>query len=206
MRPMKALLVILLVQHAVISARAGLITYVRNLTVAVDEHIGEGNEVHGGPGSRFEAMLTPDSYVRMRGASAIALESETLDRTVIRVLSGTAIIDAGRVDRDIPIRVRLGELEFSIAKDGLYLFEEDRVVVLDGEMNVTPQHETMADGRLRKGWAVARSEADRSYVRIQLDTDEFDALPLVRWSRQRSAQLAPERTLRRDRPGRRWRF
>lgn len=204
---MKVLLIALLLQHAVISARAGLVTYVRNIAAQVDEQMGQGVEIRGQRGSRFEAMLTPDTYVRMRNDSAIVLESEALDRIVLRRVSGAMIIDVKNIDGDIPIRVRTGDMEFSIGKDGVYLFEQDRASVLDGEMRFSDSTGNFDGERLKKEWTVGRSGPDQPLAKVQLeDLSDIRAMPLVRWSEQRTRQLTPEPTFIRNRNGRRFRF
>ena len=204
---MKMLLVILLLQHAVISARGGLVTYVRNMTQLVDTHMGEGNPIQSNRGSRFEAMLGPDTYVRIRDDTEIVLESEALDHVVLRVVEGTAIVSARNLDEDIPIRILMTDLEFTIGNDGVYLFEPDRITVLDGEMRVTDANGNFNDTRLRKDWTLVRQGAEETFAEARLeDADRIEALPLVRWDRQRTAQLTPEPIFRRVRPTRRFRF
>ncbi len=206
---MQVLLAILLLQHAVISARAGLITYAENVTAAVDAHMETGRTVESGPGSRFEAMLGSDTYVRTRGRAAIVLESEALDDTRLRVVEGMAIVDARNIDPEIPIRVLVGELEYAIGHDGLYLFEARRVVVLDGELEVRDPDGRFDGARLGADRALIRRPPDGVLDEVRLDEpDAIENLPLVRWSRQRTARLTPEPVFRRGRPGvnRRFRF
>ena len=196
---MKMLLIILLVQHAVISARAGLVTYVNNMTLEIDDHMGEGNEIHTGRGSRFEAMLGPDTYVRMRNRATIVLVSDALDNTVLRLVRGSTIVDAKKIDDDIPIRVLVGDLEFSIRKDGLYLFEDNRITVLDGELRLENSVKSSSTIRLRKHHRLIRFDGNGTFREERLeDIADIERLPLVRWSLQRSVQLTPAHVFRRD--------
>ncbi len=201
------LLVILLLQHAVISARGGLVTYVRNMTQRVDMHMGEGNLIRSNPGSRFEAMLGTDTYVRIRDNAEIVLESEALDNVVLRVVQGSAIVTARNLDEEIPIRILMTDMEFVIGNDGVYLFEPDQITVLDGEMRVSDANGNFNDIRLRKDWTLLRPGPEETFAQARLeDADRIGALRLVRWDRQRTAQLTPEPVFRRIRPGRRFRF
>jgi hypothetical protein len=203
---MKTLLIILLIQHAVISARAGLVTYVNSMTVLVYDHMGEGKEIRSRLGSRFEAMLGPDSYVRTRNRAAIVLESEALDNTVLRLARGSAIVEAKKIDDDIPIRILVGDLEFSIREDGLYLFEENRITVLEGELGVDDSGGQSPTTRLRKDHRLVRSDGDGIFREERFDdTAGIASTPLVRWSRQRSERLTPDPVLIRSR-GRERRF
>jgi len=205
---MKVLLIILLAQHAIISARAGYITFARGLTsvVAGQDHIGEGNVIRSEPGARFEAALGPDSYVRTRGAATILLESESLENPTIRLLDGTMIIDADKVDDDLPIRILVDDLSFSVRKDGLYVFERHRITVLAGELEIDDSSGPVPSHRLRENWMLVAQGKSPTLMELD-DTGEFDRMPLVEWSRQRNEQLEPRPTLRRRREGgRRFRF
>ena len=199
---------VLLAQHVVISARAGLITYVGNMDLEIDDHIGEGNEIRTGRRSRFEAMLGSDTYVRMRNGAAIVLENEALDNTALRLVRGSTIINARKVDSDFPIRVLIGDLEFSIQKDGLYLFDQSSVTVLDGELRVNSTQGHFSDTRLQKDRSLVQSEDSGLFQEERVeDTSDIDSLPLVRWSRQRTEQLTPDPVFRKGRrSGRRSRF
>lgn len=206
---MQALLVILLLQHAVISARAGLITYAENMTAGVDAHMETGRAIESGPGSRFEAMLGSDTYVRTRGRATIVLESEALDDVRLRVVEGMAAVSALNIDPEIPIRVLVGDVEYVIGRDGTYLFEDRRVVVLDGELEVRDPDGRFDGARLGKEWALIRRAPDGVLAEVRLDDpSQVENLPLVRWSRQRTARLTPDPVFRRGRPGvnRRFRF
>ncbi len=201
---MKILLIVLLAQHAIISARAGYITFARGLTSVVEgqDHIGEGNVVRSEPGSRFEAALGPDSYVRLRGSATIRLESESLESPVVRLLEGAMIIDADNIDENIPIRFLVDDLSFSVRKNGLYLVEKHRVTVLEGELGIDDRSGSISSNRLRQRWALL-VEGEAPTLRELTDAGEFEEMPLVEWSRQRNEQLEPRPTFRRGREGRR---
>ena len=182
-------------------------TYVRNMTQRVDSHMGEGNPIQSNRGSRFEAMLGTDTYVRIRDNARIVLESDALDNVVLRVVQGAAIVTARNLDEDIPIRILMTDMEFVIGNDGVYLFEPDQITVLDGEMRVSDANGNFTDTRLRKDWTLLRPGPEETFAQARLeDADRIDALPLVRWDRQRTAQLTPEPIFRRVRPTRRFRF
>lgn len=206
---MKMLLIILLAQHAVISARAGLITYVRNLTVAVDTHIGEGNTVRGRLGSRFEAMLGPDAYLRMRDDAAVTMRSDALDNTVLEILDGAVIVEARKLYDDMSIEVVRDSAEFTIRKNGVYLFQPDRVTVLDGEMFVNDPAAGLEHHKLKKDSQLARQAPGMPFAVVEAgNVEEIENMPLVVWSDRRSSSLDPQPALRRLRPdvSRRFRF
>lgn len=199
---MKILLIVLLAQHAIISARAGYITFSRGLTSVIEgqDHIGEGNVIKTQPGARFEAALGPDSYVRLRGAAAIRLESESLENPVVRLIEGAMIIDADNVDDDLPIRFLVDDLSFSVRKNGLYLVERHRVTALEGELGIDDPSGSVPGNRLRHRWTLLM-EGETPTLGELTGTGEFDDMPLIEWSRQRNEQLTPQPTFRRRRDG-----
>ena len=129
MPAMKTLVLLMLLQHALISAKAGMVTLSHGwVNLTVNGHIGEGNPLTTGTDSRVEILLGPDSYLRMRSDSEIVLECESLDKIAVRLTKGAAIIDVNRIDKKMPISVRVGDLETHIGKSGLYLVQSDGVV------------------------------------------------------------------------------
>ena len=136
---MKTLILLLLVQHVVISAKAGMVTLSHGwVNLDARSHVGEGNPLTTGTDSKVEILLSPDSYLRMKSDSEIVLECEDLDQIAVRLTKGEAIIDVARIDKKMPISVRVGDLETHIRKSGIYLFQSDGVFVLKGELRVGP--------------------------------------------------------------------
>ena len=127
---------------------------------------------------------------------------------MLRLVRGSTIVDAKNIDHDIPIRILVGDLEFSIWKDGLYLFEENRITVLEGELRVEDSSTLRSTIRLRKNHRLVRSDTDGTFREERLvDSVQIESLPLVRWSLQRSDQLTPKPVFRPSRGrGRRYRF
>jgi len=188
---MTAILMVLLAQHAVISARAGMVTYTEGVVNTVaNAHVGEGNSLITGPSGRAEIMLVPDSYLRILPYSSVLLESERLEHIVLKLGTGAAIADINEIDDDLPIFVQLDGLEVRIQEKGLYLFEPDRVAVLEGELELT-------EGRLRKGETLVRDNGTFSQVPLRSD---IEAHPLVRWNALRTEQLVARRPRRQVRP------
>jgi hypothetical protein len=187
---MKSLVIFMLVQAAVISAKAGLVTFSQgSVNVEASEHVGEGNDLRTGPESRAELLLNPDTYLRIGSEAIITLESESLDKISLRLVKGRAVVDSVRLDRKLPITIRLGAVDVSIAKDGLYVLEQERVFVLDGEMTVLG-----TDQRLRKGWTLDLSEG----AIAPFEVDDLEDDPLLRWSERRARRLSvsPRRPVR----------
>jgi len=187
------ILALALAQHAVISARAGFLTYSEGAVNALPaEHLGVDNTLATGPSGRVEMMLTPDSYVRLVPFSSLRLDAEELDRIEVVLIEGSAIFDIREIDSDFPIRVRRGDgMEISIGKRGVYLFEPDRVSVLDGELEINHDGE-----RLKKGWSLVEREGS---IDREPSGDDVENHIAVQWNDVRIEALKPERPLRRFR-------
>ncbi len=180
MPAMKTLVLLMLLQHAVISAKAGMVTLSHGwVNLTVNGHIGEGNPLTTGTDSRVEILLGPDSYLRMRSDSEIVLECESLDKIAVRLTKGAAIIDVNRIDKKMPISVRVGDLETHIRKSGLYLVQSDGVSVLKGELRVGPVV------KVKKGWKITGSNRDFEKKKI----GKLDTHPLVEWNSRRVDEM-----------------
>jgi len=177
---MKTLILLMLLQHAVISAKAGMVTLSHGwVNLDTNGHIGEGNPLTTGSDSKAETLLRPDSYLRMLDDSEIVLECEDLDQLAVRLTKGDAIIDVTRIDKKMPIRVRVGDLETQIRKKGVYLLQNDGVSVLNGELRLGP------GVKIKKGWKVSGSNGDFRKMKFE----KAETHPLVEWNARRSKEL-----------------
>ena len=177
---MKTLILLMLLQHAVISAKAGMVTLSRGwVNLDTSGHIGEGNPLTTGSDSKVEILLRPDAYLRMLDDSEIVLECEDLYQLAVRLTKGDAIIDVTRIDKKMPIRVRVGNLETQIRKKGVYLLQSAGVSVLNGELRLGPVV------KIKKGWMVSGSSTDFRKVKF----DKAETHPLVEWNARRSKEL-----------------
>jgi len=66
--------------------------------------------------------------------STVVLDTIELTDIALRVLKGSAVIEASGVDKELPIKVTSGNLKMDIIKDGIYLFADGKVVVVDGKI------------------------------------------------------------------------
>ncbi len=185
---MKAVILVLLLQHPIISARAGLVTLIDGLVdhdVSVQDHLGEDNPVTTGDDTRLEMLLNPYSYIRIGSQSEILLECEDLDNIIVRVLRGAAVIDAGRVEKDMPITIRTGSLEAQIVKPGIYLVREGTVWVLRGELRAIGP----AGGKVEGGWTLSRP--GRVFEKSKVPKARTH--PLVEWNAERRKEVQDSR-------------
>jgi hypothetical protein len=161
-----------------VSTKAGLVNYVQgDANVKPRYSLKEGEPVRTGSGSAAEILLNPGSYLRLGENSEVVLDRIELISVAVRVVSGTAIIEAAGFEQGSPLTVRSGDLEALIVDDGIYKFSDGKATVLTGKLQVAGR-----DYTYKKGWQVSAVTAGK--VDKTLPTD------LEVWSRRRSELLA----------------
>src|SRR5436190_21350075 len=89
-----------------VSTKAGLVNYVQgSATVKAATSIPAGKPIGTGPGGAVEILLNPGSYLRMGENSTVVLDATDLTDIALRILQGTAVIEASGVDKELPIKV-----------------------------------------------------------------------------------------------------
>jgi hypothetical protein len=82
----------------------------------------------------MEVLLNPGSYLRMGESTTVVLDKVDLNDIALRILQGSAVIEANGFSKELPLRVTAGDLKMEIIKDGIYLFADGKVVVVDGKI------------------------------------------------------------------------
>jgi hypothetical protein len=133
-----------------------------------------------GQGGAVEILLNPGSYLRMGENSKVVVERADLFDIAVRILEGSMVITANGFTKDLPLHVATGDLKMEIIKDGIYLFADGKVVVVDGKIR------DATNGGLiySKGYMISD---DKGY-RAQKVKTFTTALEL--WSQKRDAQIA----------------
>lgn len=168
--------------QSVYSVQAGLVNYVEGpVNVVLNENVPEGAPIETGENGFAEILLNPGSFLRLGHESTAVLEDTSLAAVRIRLVWGTALIEAAEIRDEFPITVVTGDLTTRIREDGLYRFADGRASVLDGRLDVPN-----SDLTYEKGWSLF---FDRVYRAIRTDTDEL-AGALDGWSSLRAAVLA----------------
>jgi len=136
---MGSLILVFMMQAAttqfLVSTKAGLVNYVQGTaTVKPATTVPAGKTVQTGQGGAVEILLNPGSYLRMGENSKLVLERVDLYDIAVRILEGSMVITANGFDKDLPLKVATGDLHMEIIKDGIYLFADHKVVVVDGKI------------------------------------------------------------------------
>jgi hypothetical protein len=175
------------VMQFIISAKAGLVNAVEGrANVRLQQQVPAFSPIQTGPTGKVEVLLNPASFLRLDENSQIVLDSVELTDIVVRIVSGSAIIESIAVERAGPIHVKAGALTVSIVAPGVYRFSEEAAFVLDGELRVEDSGHSVY-----KGWKIKAAFGDQGPVYEESRLQASDqGTPLEQWSQQRSQQIA----------------
>jgi hypothetical protein len=163
-----------------VSTKAGLVNYVQGAaTVKAATTVPAGQIIQTGAGGAVEILLNPGSYLRMGEKSRVVLDQVELYDIAARILEGSIIIEANGFSKEMPLKVTSGDLKMEIIKDGIYLFADGKVVVVDGRIR------DASNGLLYgKGYEISNDQGYRARKVKTFTT----ALEL--WSQKRDAAIS----------------
>jgi len=163
-----------------VSTKAGLVNYVQGAaTVKAATTVPAGQIIQTGAGGAVEILLNPGSYLRMGEKSRVVLDQVELYDIAARILEGSIIIEANGFSKETPLKVTSGDLKMEIIKDGIYLFADGKVVVVDGRIR------DASNGLLYgKGYEISNDQGYRARKVKTFTT----ALEL--WSQKRDAAIS----------------
>ncbi len=175
---MTSFLVTTLMLQYVISTKAGLVNYVQGTAgVKPASSVAMGAPIRTGPDGFAEILLNPGSYLRLGQNSEAMLEGIELVSVSIRLISGTAVIEASGFDKETPLRVTAGDLKLRITRNGIYAFRDGHVRVVEGQI----QREG-SNTAYKKGWDVSAG--------LAVKVPKGDLMDVEIWSRNRSNLIA----------------
>jgi len=186
----------------VISARAGGVNAVtgkigvhpRGSTVweplTIKDNLEGGDVVKTGLDGRVEILLNPGSYMRVAENSEFELTSNSLDNLEVRLIRGTAIVEAtGAEDTELLINITTPHAKMAIIGRGLY-----RVNVVPGDLTEVIVRKgrlllSDPDAQIKAGKKLIFSGNSYSVAKLtdaeKKDVDNFDS-----WSKDRSQTVA----------------
>jgi hypothetical protein len=129
-------------------------------------HLDTGDSLRTPANSFTELMLFPDMHLRVAESSEVVFEQLSNDAVSIKVLSGSAILDAARFDRkEAPqITIANAATTVAIANSGNYRIDAGKITVREGK--VTFKERTVGSCRTITGEVV--SDCDKKHQ------DNFD--------------------------------
>jgi hypothetical protein len=181
---MSSLILMVMLQVAttqfLVSTKAGLVNFVQGATtVKAATSVPAGKVVATGPGGAVEILLNPGSYLRMGENSRLILEKVELYDIAVRILEGSAVITANGFDKDLPLQVATRDLKMEIIKDGIYLFADGKVVVVDGKIRDASNNLTYG-----KGFEISNDQGYRAR-KVKTFTTALEI-----WSQKRDAEIS----------------
>lgn len=155
----------------------------------VTEDLSAGDAVRTGRDGLVEMLLNPGAYFRVAENSEFQLTNNSLEALEIKLISGTAIIEAtGSADTELAINITTPHAKMVIVRRGLY-----RVNVLPGsatELIVRKGRVLLADThtRIKSGNKVIFNSTSFSVAKLEgadKKKDSFEG-----WSKERAGTLA----------------
>jgi len=145
-----------------------------------------GETVTTASSSNAEILLNPGSYFRLGENSEFQFEDISLDHLRLRLMKGSAIIEAtGVADMDLGIKVATVHGEFTIVRSGVYRVDVRpdfaEMAVRKGRASFGPNKADIVKG----GKVVTLTNGVATVVKLNKDKDGFDT-----WSKQRAELLA----------------
>ena len=170
--------------------------------LTIRDNLEGGDVVKTGLDGRVEILLNPGSYMRVGENSEFELIDNSLDNLEVRLLKGTAIVEAtGAEDTELQINITTPHAKMAIVQRGLYrvnvvpgdltelIVRKGRVLLTDPETKVKGGKKLIFSGG--GGYSVAKlTDAEKK------DIDSFDL-----WSKDRAEVIAKanQRLTSRDR-------
>jgi hypothetical protein len=150
------------------------------------DNLAAGETVTTASSSNAEILLNPGSYLRLGESSEFQFEDISLDNLRLRLLKGSAIIEAtGVADMNLGIKVATDQGEFTILRSGVYRVDVRpgfaEMAVRKGRASFGPTKTDVVKG----GKVVTLTNGVVAVAKLDKDKDGFDA-----WSKQRAALLA----------------
>jgi hypothetical protein len=145
-----------------------------------------GDSVTTGSLSHIEVLLNPGSYLRVGEHSEFQFTDNALDSPKIRLLKGSAIVEAtGVSDMDLQIQVVTSPATFSIIRSVVYRInvqpESAELIVKKGRASFGPERTDIVKG----GNKVTFTNGTIARAKVDKNKDEFEL-----WSKARAELLA----------------
>lgn len=159
--------------------------------LTIKEDLESGDVVKTGADGRVEMLLNPGSYLRVGENAEFELANNSLDNLEVRLLRGTAIVEAtGTDDMELLINITTPDAKLAIVRRGLY-----RVSVVPGNSTelIVRKGRVMLGGdshtKIKGGNKVVFSSGTMSVAKLvkqeKKEIDDLDA-----WSKERAQTVA----------------
>ena len=158
----------------------------------ITDDLNAGDRIRTESDGRVEILLNPGSYLRVGGDSEIELSNNTLANLEVRLLRGTAIVEATGADElELNINISTPHTNFAIVRQGLYRLnvvpgDATELIVRKGRVILNGTHTKVKGGNKvvfnANNVSVAKLTKEEKKA---LDKQEVDV-----WSKERAETLA----------------
>lgn len=158
----------------------------------ITDDLNAGDRLRTESDGRVEILLNPGSYLRVGGDSEIELSNNTLANLEVRLLRGTAIVEAtGADEMELNINISTPHTNFAIVRQGLYRLnvvpgDATELIVRKGRVILNDSHTKVKAGNKvvfnANNVSVAKLTKEEKKT---LDKQEVDV-----WSKERAEVLA----------------
>jgi hypothetical protein len=158
----------------------------------ITDDLNAGDRVRTSYDGRVEILLNPGSYLRLGGNSEVELSDNTLSNLEVRLLRGTAIVEATGADGvELNISISTPHTKLAIVRQGLYrlnVVPEDatELIVRKGRVILSDSHTKVKGGNKVVFSATAVSVAKLT----KEEKKAADKADVDVWSKQRADTLA----------------
>lgn len=156
----------------------------------ITDDLDAGDRVRTAYDGRVEILLNPGSYLRVGGNSEVELSNNALDNLEVRLIRGTAIVEATGADGiDLNINISTPHTKLAIVRQGLYRLnvvpgDATELIVRKGRVILSDSHTKVKGGNkvIFSATAVSVAKLTKEEKKVQEDVDV--------WSKQRAETLA----------------
>jgi uncharacterized membrane protein YgcG len=158
--------------------------------LSITDDLDAGDRVRTANDGRVEILLNPGSYLRVGGDSEVELSNNTLANLEVRLLRGTAIVEATGADGlELNINISTPHTKLAIVRQGLYRLnvvpnDATELIVRKGRVILSDSHTKVKGGNkvVFSATNVSVAKLTKEEKKVQQDVDN--------WSKQRAETLA----------------
>ena len=159
--------------------------------LSITDDLDAGDRVRTANDGRVEILLNPGSYLRVGGDSEVELSNNTLDNLELRLLRGTAIVEATGADGlELNINISTPHTKLAIVRQGLYRLnvvpnDATELIVRKGRVILSDDSHTKVKG----GNKVVFSATNVTVAKLTKEEKKVQE-PVENWSKERAETLA----------------
>src|SRR5215204_7430262 len=158
--------------------------------LSITDDLDAGDRVRTAYDGRVEILLNPGSYLRVAGNSEVELSNNTLANLEVRLLRGTAIVEATGADGlELNINISTPHTKLAIVRQGLYRLnvipnDATELIVRKGRVILSDSHTKVKGGNkvVFSATNVSVAKLTKEEKKVQEDVDN--------WSKERAETLA----------------